>query len=186
MSENPFQAPQVTPTQNMEGTAPVVKKVPVSITVFGVLNIVFGVIGICASGGAVFQLVMESSMSTPNPVSELIYQHPFFGPFQKISLGLGSVVSMLLLVGGILLLMNRGMGRTLSNAYGLCTIVMALVGVVMLLVFWSELLEIPGQSGMPIGMIAFWTGLVGNLLNMIYPVLLLIFINRPHVKAALR
>ena len=77
MSENPFQAPQVTPTQNMEGTAPVVKKVPVSITVFGVLNIVFGVIGICASGGAVFQLVMESSMSTPNPVSELIYQHPF-------------------------------------------------------------------------------------------------------------
>ena len=185
MSENPFQAPQVTPTQDGEGISPVAKKGPVSIIVFGVLNIVFAIIGICGYAGNIVALVIESRGGAPNPVNELIYQHPFFGPFFKINIGLGSLVSILLLVAGILLLMNRRMGRTFSNAYGLYTIVTALIGVVMAFVLWPQFLEIPDQDGMPVGAISVWSVLVGNLINMIYPVLLLIFINRPRVKAAL-
>ena len=99
-----------------------------------------------------------------------------------INIGLGSLVSILLLVAGILLLMNRRMGRTFSNAYGIYTILRPAC-VVVAFVLWPQFREIPDQDGMPFDMISVvWFSMI---YPMIYPVLLLIFINRPRVKAAL-
>jgi hypothetical protein len=63
---------------------------------------------------------------------------------------------------------------------------MGLIGMFMFVVFLRQYLMPITQDGITLGAITFWAAIGGRLFGMIYPVLLLIFINRPHVKAALR
>jgi len=188
MSDNPFQSPDIPDPQEPYGSAPVTGKPPVSITVFGVLNLVFGVLGICGSIAGGFGIVVEKMdlpNQPPNPLAEVMNQHPFYSGFQIVGLGLGFLVTILLIVAGISLLKRRRLGRTLSNFYGTYGIVMSLISIFMFAVFFRQDLMPITQNGMPIGAITFWASIGGGLVGMIYPILLLIFINRDKVKQAL-
>ena len=112
-------------------------------------------------------------------------QNPFYSGFNMVNVGLGFLVTILLLVAGICLLKKQRLGRTLSNIYGIYGIVMGLIGMFLFVVFLRQDLMAITQDGMPLGAITFWASIGGGLLGMIYPVLLLIFINRDKVKQAL-
>ncbi len=188
MSDNPFQSPDIPDPQEPYGSSPVTSKPPASITVFGVLNLVFGAMGICGLIFTAIGLVVEKMdlpNQPPNPVAEVMNQNPFYSGFQMVNVGLGFLVTILLLVAGICLLKKQRLGRTLSNIYGTYGIVMGLIGMFMFVVFLRQDLMPITQDGIPLGAITFWAAIGGGLFGMIYPVLLLIFINRDKVKQAL-
>jgi len=188
MSDNPFQSPDIPDPQEPYGSSPVTSKPPASITVFGVLNLVFGALGICGLIFAGIGIVVEKMdwpNQPPNPVAEVMNQHPIYSGFQMVNVGLGFVVTVLLIVAGVSLLKRRRLGRTLSNLYGIYGIVMSLISMFLFVVFLRQDLMPITQDGMPLGVITFWAGLGGGLFGMVYPVLLLIFINRDKVKQAL-
>lgn len=190
MSDNPFQSPQVSPTDETVEKQPARATAPASITVFGVLNLVFGALGVCGVLFAVLGLVLQNMDIPQQPQNqgvEVLNQHPIYGPFQTVNVGINFVMTFVLLLAGIGLLKKRSFGRTLSNTYGVFAILSVLINIFLLAVFLrGELFALPPENGLPIGMIIFWSAIGGGLVGMVYPVLLLIFINRPRVKAALQ
>ena len=189
MSDNPFQSPQVSPANETVEKQPARPTAPASITVFGVLNLVFGALGVCGLVFAVLGLILQNmdiAQQPQNDAADVLNQSPIYGPFQRVSVGINFVLTFVLLLAGIGLLKKRSFGRTLSNAYGVFAILSVLINIFLLVVFVrGELFALPAENGVPIGMIIFWGAVGGGLVGMIYPVLLLIFMNRPRVKAAL-
>ena len=161
---------------------------PTSATVFGILNLVFGCLGLC---GVVMSLVMFSmplNPEIPNPTMELMQASPVYAMFLKVSLGLGLIASLVLLAAGIGLLTMKPWGRTLSIGWAVYSIVMGIVGGAMNVVFVmlplleqaSELAG-PQQAAAMGGVIG---GGVGACFGLIYPVLLLIFMFRSPIVTA--
>ena len=161
---------------------------PTTVTVFGILNIAFailGVFGIFAS----FALLSASAMSN-NPVVTIIRDNPAYAAWMKISIPLGILSCVLLLAAGIGLLLLKEWGRKLSIAYAIYAIVFGIAGTVLNFVFLTRPMlerasqqqgpEAAGAMGGAIG------GSVGGCFGLIYPILLLIFMMRPNVKAAFR
>ena len=106
----------------------------------------------------------------------------------KISIVLGLLVSLALLAAGIGLLMLKPWARIVSILYAIYSIVMLIVGSVVNYFFLIQPLlqqaqqkqgpEAAGAVGGAIG------GMFGSCFGLIYPVLLLIFMLRPNIKAA--
>jgi hypothetical protein len=184
MSSDPFQSPG--------GFLPPKPTRPASVTVFGILNLVFGVLGLC---GAAFSAAMFSMMpqnpNMPNPVLELMANNPTYRLFTQVSTGLGFIASIVLIVGGIGLLQAKSFGRTLSIGYSLYAILAGIVGSIANFVFLvGPLLEQaqvagagPEQAGAIGGMVG---GVFGGCIGLVYPVLLLIFMFRRNVAEALK
>ena len=59
LCDNPFQSPQVSPADETVEKQPARPTAPASITVFGVLNLVFGALGVC---GLVFAVLGLDTM----------------------------------------------------------------------------------------------------------------------------
>ncbi|HTR42885.1 MAG TPA: hypothetical protein VMH87_14825 [Pseudomonadales bacterium] len=160
---------------------------PTSVTVFGILNIVFAGLGLCGTAFSVM-LFMPSAATANNPVVQIIQSSPAYAAWMKVSLGLGLVVIVALLAAGIGLLNLKPWARTLSIIYAIYTIIMTLVGVVINYFFLIQPMlqkaqgqqgpEAAGAIGGAIG------GFGGGCIAVIYPILLLIFMTRPHVVAA--
>ncbi len=162
---------------------------PASVTVFGILNIVFAALGIFALLASVALLAAVGAVSD-NPVVQIIQNNPAFATWMKISVVLGLVVSGALLAAGIGLLKLKPWARTISIAYAIYSIVMLPLGTVVNYVYLTKPLleqahqmqgpEAAGAVGGAIG------GMFGGCFGLIYPVLLLIFMFRPNVVAAFR
>lgn len=161
-------------------------KRPTSVTVFGILNIVFaafGVFGLIASI-AVFSLPASSN----NPVIRIMNEQPGYAAWLKISIPLGFLSCMALLAAGIGLLLLKGWARMLSIGYGIYAIIFGFLGMILNFVFLVRPMleharqqhgpEAAGALGGAIG------GSVGGCFGLIYPILLLVFMFRPNVKAA--
>ena len=96
---------------------------------------------------------------------------------------LGFIFNIILIVSGIGLLKRRNWGRTLSNVYAVIAIIQAIGTLVLNLVFLPEAMaEMPGAENNPGQAIG---NIVGGVVALIYPILLLIFLNKPEVKSAL-
>lgn len=147
------------------------KQRPTSVTVFGILNIVFGGLGLLC-----MPFTLIASFVFPDVL------HPSAG--FKMWIIFTSVVSLgcsiWLLVLGIGLLNLKRWSRTGSIAYGWFQIVFGIIG---LIVNFGAVLTggltlsaeaIPGFIG----------GIFGGLIALAYPVLLLVFMNRPTAVAA--
>ncbi len=168
---------------------------PTSVTVFGILNIVFAVFGFCGVLGivAVF-MMLGTNLNNPafqnNPTMQAIQDSPAYATWLKISVVLGVFVSIALLAAGIGLLRLKPWARTLSIAYGIYGIVSVIIGTVVNYFFLIQPMlekahgeqgpEAAGAIGGAIG------GMFGGCIGIIYPVLLLIFMTRPNVTAAFR
>ena len=161
---------------------------PTSVTVFGVLNIVFAVFGI-------FGLIVSVVLFLPqthsnNPVIQLIHDNQAYAAWLKFSLALGLVAVVVKLSAGIGLLRLKPWGRQLSIIYAIYAIGMVIVGAVVNYFFLLRPLleqaqqkhrpEAAGAIGAAIG------GTFGSCFGLIYPILLLVFMTRPVVVAAFR
>ncbi len=69
---------------------------PTSVTVFGILNLVFGVLGLCGMGAALaIQAVPAARVE--NPIFELADENPVFGAGMAIMTVLGTVATLVLI-----------------------------------------------------------------------------------------
>jgi hypothetical protein len=164
---------------------------PASLIVFGILNILFGVLGLCGTAGSsvIFFMDLPRDPAIPNPMLDLIASNPTFRLFMQVTFVLGGLASLVLLVAGVGLLLTKAWGRTLSVGYAWYAIVAGIVG---LLVNWVYVMqptlaamkgaEGPAAIGAIGGLVG---GLIGGLVSLAYPVVLLAFMNRTALRAAL-
>ena len=160
---------------------------PTSVTVFGVLNLVFGALGLLNTGISAISLFAINAQA--EAVDPFAGAPPMFGTWMKISMILGLVAAILLIVSGVGLLSLRPWGRSLAIGYSAYAIVFGVVSVVAAFFMVAqptvEQLQAKGDPeavgimvGMGIG------ALVGGCIWLIYPALLWYFMTRPHVIAA--
>lgn len=163
---------------------------PVSVTVFGILNIVFGILGVLGIFATVALLALMSSGAggNANPMIKFMRESPAYSAWIKLTIPLGVAVSGVLLASGIGLLKMKGWARKLSIGYAIYALIFGLANFVVS--YWFLLRpmmeeaarkqgpEAAGAIGGAIG------GSVGGCFGLIYPILLLIFMTRPKVVAA--
>jgi len=158
---------------------------PTSVTVFGILNIVFAALAILGLIGSIALFFMPAGN---NPVIKIIHENAAYAAWLKISIPLGLLSCSALLAAGIGLLRLKSWARALSIAYAIYAIVFGIIGPVVNFFFIIRPMleqarqqqgsEAAGAIGGVIG------GTIGGCLGVIYPVLLLIFMLRPTVVAA--
>ncbi|MCS6862293.1 MAG: hypothetical protein NZT92_18470 [Abditibacteriales bacterium] len=162
---------------------------PTSVTVFGILNIVFGAMGvICMPFSFLMLLIPQPPGAPPNPVIDLMTRTPFLRTW-TIGVGvLGTIAAIVLIVAGIGLLTMQAWGRLTSIGCAVYQIVSGIVGMVVNYIFLiGPLMEQVRQSGGPEAAGAIGGalgGTIGGCIGLIYPLLLLIFMTRPSVVQA--
>jgi hypothetical protein len=162
---------------------------PAAVTVFGILNIGFGILRILSAPVLILALVYRDSwlqyLPPGNPATERyreIMQSPDFIISTYISSGLGIVASLILLVSGIGLLKLRPWARYAAIGCGVYGCFETTVSTIIsyYLVYLPMLDE--GASDAVVG------GMVGDLVgapvSLLYPALLIIFMFMPSVKAS--
>lgn len=152
---------------------------PTSVTVFGVLSIVFGGLALLCTP---INLV---TANMPNPMFNI----PGFRAWTIFSSILGMAAAIWQLSNGIGLLRLKPWARTGSMAYAWFAIVMGVVSMtVMLVLLLPRMGAATGGSSDPAmaaGMIGgVIGGTVGGIIGMIYPILLLVFMRKPRVVEA--
>jgi hypothetical protein len=161
---------------------------PTSVTVFGILNIVFGVLGLCGMVFTIAILFGGFDVGADNPVMEIMEGNAFLDVYQKAGIALGFIATIALIAAGIALLQMRRWGRTVSIVYACYAILSTLVGIVINFFFlMMPMLERAGDAAGPerAGLVGGAVGgTLGGCVGLIYPVLLLYFMLRPNVRAA--
>lgn len=159
-------------------------KRPVSATVFGILNLVFGIMGIC---GGIFTVGMLAVVVMPdfaemfedNPGMDQ-FKDPAFRTFLLVQTILSLGLTVLLIISGIGLLKFKPWGRTTAIWYAIPTILVVIgstIGQYVLVVMpaLARAAEGPERLSAIGGLVG---GIFGALFGLLYPVLLLIFMNR--------
>jgi len=185
--ENPYVPPQSSP--DPVPLAPVKGSRPASVSAFGVLNIVFGAMGVVCTPFSVLSLFMPQPAAAPaNPMVELM-KGETYRAFLIGSAALGWVASAVLLAAGIGLLNERSWGRKFSIGYGVYAIVATVIhGGANIVFLIMPLLEASKQQNSPemnAALVMAIFAAVISLVGLIYPILLLIFMTRPRVVAFL-
>ena len=160
---------------------------PTAVTVFGVLNIVFGALGLL---GTPFSAMVLAASDARNPVVVVLRENAGYRAWFILGHCLGVVVAIALVVTGIGLLKLKPWARKASIAYGIYAIAMGVIGFIVNAVYlFGPLMERARQAhGAEAGAAIGGTigGALGGCLALVYPVLLLIFMTRPNVAAAFR
>jgi hypothetical protein len=184
---------------------------PTSVLVLAILQIVFG--SLCfllTTCGGAFQLASANKMFKPPPgqgalkedpeekLEKLMEQKvPVYKSIQVAQLGLGLVLSVALVVSGIGLLKLRPWARTLALAYAVISILETICSIVYELLFAMPVLRefVAGERARPglkaeEKMVFDMMEIVGNfavfapLIILIFPIVVLIILLRPNVRAA--
>lgn len=193
MSTNPYASPSQFGDPSSY-RAPTPEK-PVAGIVFGILNVIFGLLGLCgtAFSALIFFIPVNPQMAAQNPVLKLMNDSPVYRLFMQGSIVLGFVATFVLLAAGTGLLMQRPFGRQLSIGYAIYGIITTIVALLVNIFVVFPLLmknlndvapgpEQAGAMGGAIGGIV--GGVIGSVLSLIYPALLLYFMYTPKVIAA--
>jgi hypothetical protein len=164
-------------------------KRPTSVTVFGVLNIVFGVFGLLSLLFAAAFLAAAKATGAHRPlVFETLHSH-VYRVWTTVSLPLGFVAAGVLVVAGVGLLVMKRWARVMTIVYAIYALVQALAGIaITFTVLLPAAVEASSRRGPEaIAAIAGFVGaIVGGVLGLAYPILLLIFMTRPRVVEAFR
>lgn len=183
MDQNPYHAPSAT-------AAGLPAARPASLIVFGVINIVFGLIGLCgtAASSAMFFVDLPQDPRISNPALDLLNTNASYRLYLQVTTVIGALASLVLLAAGIGLLLAKAWGRTLSIGYGCFAIVFAVVGMIGNWTFvMKPMLAAAQEAGGPAAMGAVGGAvatLLSGIFSLIYPIVLLVFMNRPALRAA--
>jgi prolipoprotein diacylglyceryltransferase len=156
---------------------------PIAVTIFGILNIGFGVIGLL--GMLVSMAVLSRTNVAANPILQEMYDNPNYIAWTKISMPLGGIAAVVLISAGIGLLLLKNWARLVSIGYGVYAILGGIVGGLVMLNIFASILR--HNAGGPSGFVVMFS-LLGSIFGMViglaYPILLIIFMTRPKVVAA--
>jgi hypothetical protein len=165
---------------------------PTSVTVFGVLNIIFGAWGLLGIVmlAAVFAITWVAGRHAfPPPPLMLLERHPVALAWTLASIPLGLVATGVLIAAGIGLLKMKPWARTASIVWAIYGIVAGPIGIIVNFVAMSSELADAGHRGGPeaVGAVAGMVGgTIGGCIGLIYPAILLIFMFRRSVVQAFR
>ncbi len=154
---------------------------PTSVIVFGILNIIFGIMGLL---GTAFTAVTLFALPANNPF--LANQGAFMSTWLRVSIVLGCLASIVLLISGIGLLRLRPWGHKLAIGYAIYGVASTILGIIVQV--WFVILPqlqqpVRGPDAMPLiaGAIG---GAIGGCIGLAHPVLLWYFMTRRNVVAA--
>jgi hypothetical protein len=157
---------------------------PARVTVFGVMNLVFALFGLCGAGMSVPLLTLPADSQSGDPLYAPFLAHPWYLAYTKASIVFGGVLILLLAASGVGLLLMKGWGRRVAVMYAAAAIVLNGVGLLLdVTVYMPALLEHtrtmaegPVRTGIEIGARA---SLVLTAIGGVgYPVVLLICATR--------
>ncbi len=195
MSDDPFSPYQSPPTpQEQPQSQPAsLATRPTSVTVFGILNLVFagmGLFGVCC--GVISMIGMDLIPNKPpNPVLDLMEENQAYHIYTMVTMALSFVSTVALGLAGFGLLKMRPWGRQLSIVYAIYTIIAGIVGSI---ANWVWLVQpmmeqadmIPAGPERSGAMIGAYGSVFGGCFGVIYPIILLIFMMRSNVVEAFR
>ncbi len=161
---------------------------PVAVTIFGILNIVYAVMGMFGElFGAISTFLFHGSH---NPIQDFLNQNQAFQLWSRIALSLGFVASCMLCLAGVGLLKLKSWGRSLSIAYAIYGILASLAGAAMCTFVMLPAMNEVARTLQPAEAIVVkavgFGSILGALSATLYPVILLIFVTRPKFKEAFR
>ena len=160
---------------------------PTSVTVFGILNILWGLFGLF--GNAVAAVMMVALAAAPPNAVVRAQTSPAMMAWVEVNLALGAIACIALVASGIGLLNMKPWGRKVSIGYAIYALFSAAVGLAVQ--GWFVTLPVmqevqhnnsPESAAAVGGLIG---GIFGGCLSCIYPVLLWYFMSRPQVVAAI-
>lgn len=148
---------------------------PTSVTVFAILNILFGAYGLICMP---FTLIALLGGRASNGIMHELGSA--YATWSLISSGVGFLAAGVLLALGIGLLQQKGWARKGSVGYGWYAIIMGMVSLVITITLitshFSNIDDPAQKAGMIGGVIG---GAIGGVVGMIYPILLIVFMQRP-------
>jgi hypothetical protein len=154
---------------------------PVSLIVFGILNIVFGALGFCGTIGSAAILFLPAQAMQNNPMYEVMQENEGYRMFLAVGSVIGVVMSIVLIVAGIGLIKAANWARLTSIGYAVFTLVYGVIGIVANYIYLVQPMieqhkpNDPQTAGAISGAIG---GLFGSAVGLIYPVVLFIFMLR--------
>ena len=161
---------------------------PVIATVFGILNLVFGIIGVCSSvvslAGFAFLSsgMMDPQMKEQMKLSQL--DNPIYFGLLCMQLALGSILAVVIIASGIGLLKFKPWGRKLANFYAVASLIMLVIGVTISVIFQiiPAINEANNPGAGPEAMGGAIGGSIGGVFTIcfgsIFPICILVFLNR--------
>jgi hypothetical protein len=159
---------------------------PATAMIFGILNIVFGILGLCGNlvtGGmlaAVSLGTLDDELAAPMEQ----FKDPVTFGFISTQLVVGTILAIVAIVSGIGLIKFRPWGRTWANFYAITSLLLIVAGLIFT-IFYTIVPAVqaandpaadPTQVGAAIGGIV--GGIAGSCFGMIYPICVLVFLNR--------
>ena len=174
-------------------------KRPTSVTVFGILNIVFSVFGMCGLALTLAQPTIQQAFQDAvkdagqevkeDPLQKAVAADPNLKLLQKITTGSNVVSTLVLLIAGIALLLMKPWGRTLSICFAIYDLLSKIVFSVLSYRAMMKIIaaQEPAADAPPADVLGgiFAAGFGCSLIFLlVYPILLLIFMLRPTVAAA--
>ena len=155
---------------------------PTSVTVFGILNIVLGVLALLTTFFRIY-LMLRGAHSAEMTL------HPYHVLWTKVALALRFPASLAMIASGFGLLYLKPWGRNISIGYAIYGIA---VGVIAIFTYWTFVmpsmreLTTSGHADAFTTTTASYGGLFGCFLGPIYPTLLLVFAFTRRFAAAFR
>ncbi len=166
---------------------------PATAMIFGILNIVFGIMGICGSLISGGMLIAVGSGQLDQQMMDQMQQFndPVYFGFLSMQLVLGSIFAIVAIISGVGLIQFRPWGRKLANIYSIASLVLLIIGFVFNLVYAvlpaiqaansgdADPAQVGGAIGGAVG------GILGSCFGGIYPICALYFLNRKSFVAAI-
>jgi hypothetical protein len=162
---------------------------PTAVTVLAVVGIVWGVLMLLCNGMGLIPAIVPS-IGAGNPAFEEIRAHPLAGPWSVIGPIIGVALAVVLLAACAGALGLKPWGRSLMNVFALAEIFVVLFDAFVRLsivnpITIRALASMPGGAGAPaVQSLQLPLTLLGVVITLALPVCILLFMNRPHVKAA--
>jgi len=157
---------------------------PTSVTVFGVLNVVFGILAVLGLIASAASLLLAASGGQADPPG---FDHPVMKVWIPISVVLGFIAAVAQIASGIGLFKLRDWARKVSIAYAMYAVVATVLGTTLQIVFMvlpmlRNLRNQGAEETMVIVVLV--SSFIGALAGLIYPLLLWYYMTRRHVVAA--
>ncbi len=182
---SPYSTPPQTPPSPEIQYVPATSGRPTGVTVFAILSILFGFMGVLGTIGSAAMLFIGDKFGA-NPVTEKLMTSSGYFAFTIAGAVLGFIFSIVLLASGIGLLKMSKTARKMAIAYGFYAIVATiLVNVVNVVVIFLPLLQQAGDKSGPEQTVAIATligAVIGAFVGLIFPVALLIYFLMPSVR----
>ena len=163
---------------------------PMSVTIFGMLNIGLGLLGL---GGMLLSTNFEgfgASAASPSFNSvfafmDTLNHNPGYMLWNTITVPLNATASLLLVAAGVGLLLLKNWARLASIGCGIYKIAFVILNIVVLGLALREILAKSMQvAGAFVMVILALAAFVGTLLTLAYPLLLIYFLTRPKIIQA--